>query len=352
MISKLRNIFLLAAFVLAGFSCAETLTVDSNEIELTSFDKWMAKYYPEYPQIEEGLYYKIIKGNNENGETPDSTSDWVYVKYTGQDLEGNYFANTYKPLSKHLGTYGNRTHFVPLISNYSYSSTIITTGALYALSEMQEGDSVDVFMSSVWIGSATSAPYTGFGGNLYSVGSQPIRYSMKFESMTSNPSKLSNELAERYAIDSLGLTLADSISTGLYYKIINAMPDADTVPADSNIYLKYTGMFLDGFVFDTNDQDVDEALELNLSTDDYSSPYTLLSYAYSNVYENDTEYVDGFAAVVKKMRIGETAICVFSSDYGYGTSGSTEGSTIIQPYDPLVFKIEIITEEDMEDYDY
>lgn len=339
----------MVAFALVGFSCAESIETDYTEVELTSFDKWMAKYYPEYPKVTDGLYYKIVKGDNPNGYTPDSIADWIYVNYTGQDLEGNYFANTYVPLAKHLGTYANTTHFVPLVSSYQYSSTILTTGALYALAEMQEGDSVDIFMSSDWIGStANAAPYTGFEGNLYSAPeSGPARVSLKFESMTSNPSKDGYEAVERYAMDTLGLTLADSLETGIYYKLLVENPEGDTIPTDSSVYLIYTGMFLDGFVFDTNDEDVADSLDVDYSDD--SGSYSPIIFSYSGV-DDSGDYVDGFAAVTKKLRVGETAICVFTSENGYGAYGSTSGNTIIQPYDPLVFKIKVLTEDEMDDY--
>lgn len=356
MISKLRTVFFLAAFALLGFSCAEKYETDYTEVELTTFDLWMAKYYPEYPKITDGLYYKIVKGDNSIGNTPDSTSDWVFVNYTGQDLAGNYYANTYKPLSKHLGTYSSSTHFVPLIANFNYNSSILTTGALYALGEMQEGDSVDVFMSSDWIGDASTAPYTGFEGNLYSVSNQPIRVSMKLESMTHNPSKLGVEKVQKYAIEELGLTLADSLESGIYYKILKSNPDGDTIPEDSTATIKYVAMFLDGFIFNTNDKIVAENNDLYFEGDeDRETGWSPITYSVGAVAEGSTDVlVTGFGSVVEDIRVGETVICVMAAEYAYGDSGTTvvttaDGETIVQPWDPVVFLIHVLT-EDEEDY--
>lgn len=338
-----------------SFSCAEEVTVNSADLENESLKLWMAKYYPDYPEVETGLFYKIIKGENPKGESPDSSGDWVRVNYVGRDLQNNYFANTYKPLANHLGTFSYLTHFVPVMSQFVPSGRVMSPGVITALMDMQVGDSVDIFMSTRWASNGiSSAPFNGFEGNISSVSNKPTRMSLRFISMTDSPRKVEEEQVIAYAVNKLKLEKKDTIKPGLYYKIIDAKPKADTIPSDSTIGIKYTGRFLDNFVFDTNVEEV--AKENNLpaveTNDDTVTPWAPLSFNY-----DASSFVDGFKLVVKKMRVGETAIAVFTSKYGYGEAGKYPSAddkgvrSVIQPYDPLVFEIKVLTPAEMKEFE-
>lgn len=342
---KVKSIFLMVAFLATTFSCAVDNGVETSHLEVESLRDWMAANETGYEEVEDGLFLKITKGGNTQGLTPDSIADWVTLNCIGTDLDGNYFVNTYKPIAKHLGTFSYSTHFVPRFLNYAYySSSLMAPGVAYALGEMQESDSVDIVMTSAW-SYGLQAPSIGFAGELFynqegvmqivpPPSNRPLRMSVGFKSMTDKPYLKGDNDVINYAREKLHLGYSDTITTGLYYKIIDAKPKGDTISADTTISLQYTGALLDGFVFDTNVEEV--AKENHI----IKSSFDLMSFKYSA-----KATVDGFNEVVKKMRVGETAITVFTSEYGYGKLGDGE----IQPYDPLVFKIKVMTAEEIEE---
>lgn len=353
---NIKNIvpILLSSLLLWSVSCAEKVEDNYDEDEIASLKLWMGKNYPDYSELQPGLFAKVIKGANSKSEVkPTTIDDWLYINYTGRDLQGNYFANTYKKTSKHLGTFAYTTHFVPLIYRYGINGTAITKGVYEVLGTMNEGDSVDMFMASTWAfgqnGSGSSGPYRGYGGNLGINAQKPARFSMSFTKMTAKPLDLEVTDVVKYVQEQLKLEEKDSVEKGFYYKIIKAFPEADTIPLDSTIQLKYTGYFLDNFVFDTNVKEVAIANnipktvinEMDGTVDDTADPYAPLSFNY-----NSSSFVAGFKETVKKMRVGETAIAVFTSKFGYGMGGNTGGKTIVQPYESLVFEIKVLSPDE------
>jgi FKBP-type peptidyl-prolyl cis-trans isomerase len=79
------------------------------------------------------------------------------------------------------------------------------------------------------------------------------------------------------------------------------------------MYLKYTGRFTNGKIFDGN----------TAKTDSFQ------------VTAGGTRTVIGFQVSAEKMKVGEKAVVVFPSTLGYGEKGS--GS--IPGFTPLVFEL-------------
>lgn len=360
--TKYLHLFATAMILVCSASCAKSET-ETSDAQYDALRNWMAENYPSYPEVEPGLFYQIIPGETGSTEKPDSSDDWIFVNYRGRDLQGNNFANTYKPMAKYLGTYLATTHYIPLIFDYEENTTAIPAGILYALANMNVGDSVDAFMTYDWGygtgGTGSSGPYTGMGGNVSISPYKAARISMRFIEMTNDPLERERQLVTEYAVNVLGLAAEDSIKNGFYVKIIDSKPEADTIATDTQIYVTYTGYFMDGFVFDTNDRDI--AVENDILKAEYDD-YGTETYVYdpASFYYETSEFIDGFNEAIMEMRAGERAIAIFTSEYGYGEYGSLGYSsysddyystvsddiedTDILPYEPMIFDITI--EED------
>jgi len=110
-------------------------------------------------------------------------------------------------------------------------------------------------------------------------------------------------------------------------------------PGDS-LRVEYTGMYLDGRVFDTSIDSV--AREHNIHNP--NRRYEPLAMSLGR-----TGLIYGFSFGVFNMKVGDKAIVLIPSVHAYGASGSQDGR--IAPHTPLRFDlelIEIMKEEDNE----
>ena len=115
-----------------------------------------------------------------------------------------------------------------------------------------------------------------------------------------------------------------STTTGYtnYLRYIRVKDGAADVVAGKVAKLKYTGRLLNGFVFDSN---VSRTDSLN---------YTI---------GGTNSLVQGFAAGVAKMKLGEKATFIFASGLGYGRTGS---GAKIPGESTLIFDVEMVALKD------
>lgn len=113
---------------------------------------------------------------------------------------------------------------------------------------------------------------------------------------------------------------------------LDIKPDADSifylkvtkgtgpqVQEGDSLEIKYTGMFLDGTVFDKSDRGV--------------PPGT-----FKIVYSNHANLIQGWIKVLGEMNEGEKVRVLLPSAMAYGVRGASP----IQPYTPLIFDIELV----------
>lgn len=163
-----------------------------------------------------------------------------------------------------------------------------------------------------------------------------------------DPEKYEASLVQNYAVGQLNMNLTDTVRTNLYLKPISFGKDTATIKKDSTVSIYYVGRFARRFVFDTNIEDT--AKKYNLAQYASSGKYEPLSVDVGASEEEETTstnvVVVGMDAALAKMVYGETATMVFTSTYGYGSSGqfptftansstgSVDRGTIIPPYIP------------------
>ena len=142
-----------------------------------------------------------------------------------------------------------------------------------------------------------------------------------------------------------GMTAADSVKnhTGFYYKSLVAPKDTTSFKKDSVIYINYTGRLLDGTVFDTTNERLAKDSGIWSSSRKYAPTQIKWGEKYSDITmgSSSSKIIAGFGLTLWQMREFEKGVGVFTSEYGYGYSGSGES---IPGFAPLIFEIEIVPE--------
>lgn len=130
----------------------------------------------------------------------------------------------------------------------------------------------------------------------------PYKDSKRFTDMAEFDKKLWKILDEKFA------------------DMINKTSDeaAEEIGEENGAIIWYVGRFLDGFIFDTN---IDEVTELVFNEADAGG--SSISYSVSS---NKDEYISAWAHCIPKLRYGRWGAIITSSGYAYGTTG-VSGST-------------------------
>jgi len=345
-------------------SCAKDVELDLTEFEEGIFDRWMAKHHPEATPLEsphKGLYVDWIERNPDGMKLRDGY--WIELNYTARDQNGNIFLTRNKAVARQiLGPGFDRSvHYVPELIQYVPGSLVAgyAVGQVEALSLMQEGDSLRVFVPPFkgYMSQASSYPYYnsyyegystyfesgtasgfsytvakhyGFAPENISVStSLGLIFDMKIKKIIKDINLYEREKVERFAADSLGVTeLSDSIALGVFFRKLEENPEGDSVKLQQKAKIYYKGAFLDGFVFDSNIDSVILAHRLSSTADT------------THVYPD--KFINGVKTALLNMKSGERARVVMVSEQGYGTTGSSDeytGKVIIPPRTPLQFEL-------------
>ena len=132
---------------------------------------------------------------------------------------------------------------------------------------------------------------------------------------------------------------------GLYYVCLKPSDKPDTTFADgAEVHLNYTGMRLDGTIFDTTDEKTAKDAGIYSAGSSYKPTYVKWKENYKEMTMGDSESsaIDGFLYAISHMKPHEKGIVIFHSGYGYGYNG--HGKTI-PGYSPLAFILELTDNE-------
>ncbi len=377
-----RGIFACAAamvIALLATSCAKQEEDPIEDQRLRSFDAWVEKNAPNAQKIEGGVYIEKLYSSTQPGAlTPTGNSsssstgesEWVMINYTGREMTtGNVFVTRDPEIAKHQGSFTYYTHYTPEYVPYTpynsmyYSFNVdMIMGNFLALGQMKEGDIYRVYIPSSLAYSSSGFSYdgSGFEGQNALGENLPVIMDLELVKVIKDPSKYEASLVQNYAVSQMGLNLSDTVRTNLYCKHISYGKETqDTVKDGETVSVYYVGRFMDGFVFDTNIEDTAKKHNLAQYYDD--THYDALSVEIGASEETDdgttseNAVVVGMDAALASMLYGESAQIIFTSTYGYGSSGqfptystsssSSSGtvvaSTVIPPYTPLIFDVMI-----------
>ena len=338
--TNISFLFIVAAVLIAG--CAKNVAEGPNVANQRYFEAWMKINEPDAQKTGRGIYVL--------SETPGTRSEvsadgFAIVNYRSKSLDGTINAYTDKETAKQLGTYDTTTYYGKTVWT-TYAETM-HAGILDAIIGMKVGGKKEVVIPS-WLMSysdfSTEAQYLAHSSTSYS----DAIYEIEVEDFTTDIIRWQIGEISRYfdanqdIFNSKYITDTIKGHTGCYYQSLS--PGIDTsyhFPIDTSIYINYTGKLLNGLVFDTTIEKVAKDNGLYNPSRSYEPVKIYMAEEYTDISMGDDEssVIGGFALTLSQMHPMEKGIGVFTSDYGYGYSGS---GASIPPYAPLVFEIEIV----------
>ncbi len=250
-----------------------------------------------------GVYYTITKANP-TGRVM-SLGDTVRLHYVISRLDGFKVDSSSVIKNQPFTFYNNLTN------NNGGNTNIF----LRMLPFMHEGEQATFILPSTIAGNTQ-----GFN-NLPA--NTPIRCDISYMKIYSEEVTIDDYVAK----NNIQLTSKDSLVSNItgyknYLRYIRVRDGAADVITGKVAKLKYRGRLLNGFVFDENISRTD------------SLNYTI---------GGTNSLVQGFAAGVAKMRLGEKATFIFASGLGYGRTGS---GAKIPAESPLIFDVEMVALKD------
>ena len=114
----------------------------------------------------------------------------------------------------------------------------------------------------------------------------------------------------------------DTTSTGIIY-IRDKVGSGPAVKAEDVVTVKYTGMFLNGKVFDASS---------------WHNEAGTMTYLHKAPSDASKSLIQGWEEGIEVLSKGGSAVFLIPSFKGYGTKGNSK----IQPYTPLIFVIEVV----------
>ena len=343
-------LYIAAALLLSG--CAKTVTPGPNEANKRYFDAWMQLNHPEAEPSGLGIY--VLE--NIDGDGIEVKEDgFALVDFKITDLEGNISSYTDAQTAKQLGEYSETSYYGPKV--WTTHKTTIQAGLGDAIYGMKAGGYKKVIVPS-WLmtskGFDTAQDYLDYYDEDNSSSFESTMYEIEVKDFTEDINKWQIDSIGRFFGNSSvmvdgrpadqvfsGMTAADSVSTGFYYKQISAPVDTTSFDNDTTIYINYTGKLLNGLVFDTTIERVAKDNGLYSASRKYEPVRINWGEEYTKITmgSDKTTVIGGFALTLWQMRPMEKGVGVFYSNYGYQYSGS--GSSI-PGYAPLIFEIEIV----------
>ncbi len=331
---------LYAAAAIALSGCAKNVEEGPNDANKRYFDAWMHVHHPDAKPTGLGIY--VLEETPGTGKEVE-TDGFVLFDYKVSDLDGNITSYTDKETAKQLGEYDTTNYYGPKFQTTAKGT--ITAGLAEALKGMKVGGKKKVIIPC-WLMSyksySTEAKYLAASSSYANT-----VYEVSIADFTDNITEWQTDSIGRYFAENpeifAGMTVKDTVKdySGMYYRKLTEPVDTSAFPSDTTIYINYTGMLLNGHIFDTTIENVAKDNGLYTSGRDYKPVQINWGESYSEITmgSDESSIISGFALTLWQMRPMESGIGVFISDYGYTGSGS--GSSI-PPYSPLVFKIEIV----------
>lgn len=329
------------AAVMMSTGCAKEASDGANDANKRYFDAWMKTHHPDARPSGLGIY--IIEEKEGTGIQVEKDG-YALMDYVITDLKGNISGYTGKTTAKQLGTYDTTTFYGAKFQTTAEGS--LPAGLLQALEGMKTGGSRKVIIPTWLMTYATYGTESEYLAN--ESGSASAIYDITVQDYTKDILEWQKEQIGRYFSENEdvfeGMTVTDTIpeNGGCWYKQTKA-PVTDTeFPADTTIYINYTGMLLNGQVFDTTDERTAKDNGLWTSSKSYGPVKVTWGETYNDItMGSGSSVIGGFALTLWQMKAMESGIGIFNSAYGYGYSGS---GASIPPFSPLIFKIDIVAE--------
>ena len=331
------NIMLCAA--IAATLCASCAKIDStgkNDANKRYLEAWLKINHPEAVKNASGIY--LLSDKEGKGREAGSTDDFpfAYFSYTITDLDGNIKETTEADVAKQLGTYSPSNYYGPIVK--LRNSTALTAGQEMVINSMRVGGTRKAVIPG-WF-NTTQARYESEEEYITNITGDDSVISLTLHNVIPDITAWQIDSMAWYMIHTFK-TLPDSLKYGFYYIQTQAPTDTTTLEAGTTVYVDYTGMTLNGHVFDTSDANTAKDAGIYDSSRDFSPMKVNLASEYTDITfssgSSNSSLIDGFAYCISLMKTGEKGTCIFYSDLGYQTTASNS----IPAYSPLRFDVEM-----------
>lgn len=327
----MKHSIIIASAVLAALlcqSCAKKPDIGKNEANKRYLESWIRIYHPEAKEDGNGIY--ILDEAAGSGRAIGDAQKYPYasISYTKRDLDGNIVETTFADVAQQIGTYDPSYYYGPKFVLRRQNS--LSAGLEKLLNEMNVGDTKTAVIPG-WYDTVQyrfekdSDYFDLITGNDYI-------YTLTLHDSFENLEDIQIDSIENYIRRNLNVP-ADSVKVGYYYIQTQAPTDTTTIEKSGTVYVNYTGRLLNGTIFDTTDENTAKDAGLYMRGKAYE-PYGVT--LEEDFREMDT--VQGFSYCVSNMKKGEKGICIFYSNFGYGSSDQST----IPSFSPLRFDIEMI----------
>ncbi|MGW8314311.1 MAG: FKBP-type peptidyl-prolyl cis-trans isomerase [Bacteroidales bacterium] len=286
-------------------------TQDKTDQELRFFDLYLASHYPDATLLEDNLYYQEhrVGTGNAPGE-----EEWMMVNFVGYEIpEDNVYISYLENVVEDNNLDPNGT---ALYGPYKMLNGSVNEGFTKGVMNMKEGGEATIlFPSSLGFGST--------GGGV--VGSYTsLKYEIELLEVIPDIEAYEQDKINAY-MDTVThfQTIMDEGTGATMYYMIDRATDGQMIETDSAVSLAYTGMLLDGRVFDSKDAD---------------NPYDFTM--------GEESWIVGWNLVMPLLREGEKARLLIPYPIAYGVEGKvnqTSGLRAIPPYETLLFEIEVLS---------
>lgn len=337
-----KAIILILLAAAASASCTRIKSDNPNLTAQKYFDAWAQVNIPEASRTELGSY--IIDEKDGDGAAIGDES-FIRVDYTIRSLDGTITGSTSEQIAKQIRTYSKSNYYGPRIwfrgSNYLYAG----------IEELIKGKHIGYQVKAAipgWL--ITSERYDTKEEYVKNVSGTNYIYEFTVVDVFEDVTKFELDSLVSYVHHNYPkVNTADTTShkvnkNGLYYVQLKApviKQPSDTAFAEGDkVKFNYTGMLLNGTVFDTTIKTTAKDSDIYSSDKTYEPTYMIWKEDYTEMTmgENSTKTIDGFAYALHKMLPGEKGIVMFTSDYGYSYDGAGNN---IPPYSPLAFLLEV-----------
>ena len=251
-----------------------------------------------------GLYYIQLEPGSGRSPVPGS---WVDIQFTGQLVDGSVFETNIDSVARQ-----HRIHDPGFVYGMTrlFVSNITMAGLKEGIQYMAVGETARLIIpSDLGIGGDSRQLIPPYSTLIFDI--------TLLDEFTDPELHQVNQL-----IDFLGgaQAYADTTLEGIYY-FEEEFGWGDTIMTGDEVQVWYTGSFPDGRVFDSN----------------------LGGTSLTVYYPDQGDVIPGFMSALKYMRGGAKARVVIPYQHAFGSKGASDGwgQTVVPPYMPLVFDLEI-----------
>lgn len=348
--------FLYIATLIFIASCAKNEAPGPNEANKRYFEAWLKVNNINIKPSGLGIYVL----DETPGDGREITEDgFILMDYVTTDLNGNITSYTGVKTAQQLGEYVKSDYYGPQFIN-SFEGGLYAGVADMVLG-MKVGGSKKAIVPS-WLMS-----YKQYNTEAEYLAEEPeqdaLIYDITIKDFTTDINKWEIDTIGRFyannkilvdgkpALDvfmneyGIQMQPQDSIQYGFYYKQLREPVDTTKFPLDTTIFINYTGMTLDGRVFDTTIEKT--AKDYNIYSEDKTYEPVQINWAETSdddytaitMGSDESEIIPGFGLTLWQMKAMEKGIGVFYSPLGYSYSGNGNS---IPGYSPLIFIIDIV----------